>query len=220
MRREWNGKNHRFTLKSHINKHREAHNDMVRASEHVTYEVPNGHTRVGRLTKSITSKDPSIVSSITHINGNTTQRDDFEEAADFLLLNAPNYGGMVERSHRISGTRSRRGKDKNKEGTGSTGVEFRYHSKKEYSKLNKEQKKELSEWRRSRKGKDVGNDDKKSYAQTVAKVEAQQKVIDEMQNTIATLRTSGESSGEPERKKSTSNNPLSNPLSNPLTQRE
>ena len=38
-KREWNGKNHRFNLKSHINKHREANNDMVRAAQHVQYSL-------------------------------------------------------------------------------------------------------------------------------------------------------------------------------------
>ena len=33
--RVWNGKNSRFPLKAHINKHREVHNDFFRASQHV-----------------------------------------------------------------------------------------------------------------------------------------------------------------------------------------
>ncbi len=89
MRREWSGKNFCFPLRVHIAKHREAFNEMVRAAQFIPYEVPNEHTRVGRLIKSIQSKDPSIVSAITHIQGNALQRDDFELAADFLLLTAP-----------------------------------------------------------------------------------------------------------------------------------
>ena len=53
MKRELNGKNYRFTLRNHINKHREAYNEMMRASQFVEYELPNEHTRVGRLIKSI-----------------------------------------------------------------------------------------------------------------------------------------------------------------------
>ena len=49
LRNEWNGKNVRFTLKMHITKHREAHNELVRASQFVNYEIPNEHTRVSRL---------------------------------------------------------------------------------------------------------------------------------------------------------------------------
>ena len=89
MTREWNGKNARFTLRSHISKHREAHNEMMRASQFIDYELPNDHTRVGHLIKCILSCDPSIVSAITYIQGNQHQQNDFEAAADFLLLTAP-----------------------------------------------------------------------------------------------------------------------------------
>ena len=101
LRNEWNGKNVRFTLKMHITKHREAHNELVRAAQFVQYELPNGHTRVSRLLKSITSKDGSILAATTHIQGTSTMREDFEAAADFLLLTAPTPK-EIERSYRIS----------------------------------------------------------------------------------------------------------------------
>ena len=101
LRTEWNGKNVRFTLKMHVSKHRDAHNELVRASQFVAYEVPNDHTRVGRLLKSITSKDGAILAAITHIQFTRTMRDSFEDAADFLLLTAP-AAKEIERSYRIS----------------------------------------------------------------------------------------------------------------------
>ena len=58
LRHECNGRNQRFTLKSHVNKHHEAYNEMVRANQHVQYKLLNEHTQVGRLLKSIMSKDP------------------------------------------------------------------------------------------------------------------------------------------------------------------
>ena len=111
MRREWNGKNIIFTLRSYVAKHREAHNEMLWASQFIEYEVPNEHTRVGQLIKSITSRDPSIVSTIIHIQGNDTQRNNFEEAADFLLLTAPKPKdqGPV---HRVSAMKSNQTKGK------------------------------------------------------------------------------------------------------------
>ena len=158
IKREWNGKNSRFTVRSHIKKHREAHNDMELAAEHISYEVPNGHTRVGRLLKSITSMDPKIVSSITHINGNSVERDNFEEASDFILLNAPNNGNAPEKSHRISGAKMKKTKKKN--GTGDSGVEFRYYTKDKYRKLTDKQKRELSEWRKTKKSNDGNKENK------------------------------------------------------------
>ena len=132
--------------------HREAFNEMVRAAQFIPYEVPNEHTRVGRLSKNLQSKDPSIVSAITHIQGNPEQRDNFETAADFLLLTAPKFKDMTEGGHQISSICSKG--DKRKANTGESGVEFHYYAKNEYRKLSKDQKKELSEWRKKDKVSD------------------------------------------------------------------
>ena len=48
LRHEWNGRNHCFSLKMHISKHRNAHNELRRASQYVHYELPTDHTRVSR----------------------------------------------------------------------------------------------------------------------------------------------------------------------------
>ena len=111
MRREWNGKNLRFTLRSRISKHREAHNEMMRASQFVEYELPNDHTRVWCLIKNITNRDPSILSAITHIQGNQHQRNNFEAAADFLLLTAPKPKDQAP-GHRISALNTIRQREK------------------------------------------------------------------------------------------------------------
>mmetsp|Transcript_642 Transcript_642/g.1028 ORF Transcript_642/g.1028 Transcript_642/m.1028 type:complete len:297 (-) Transcript_642:90-980(-) len=110
LKSEWNGKNYRFSLKNHITKHREAHNELTRASKIVTYELPNEHTRVSRLLKSIISKDPAILAAIVGIQGNPEKRNDFELASDFLLLNAPS-AKEIEANYRISavGTGSDKG---------------------------------------------------------------------------------------------------------------
>ena len=140
MKRKWTGKNYRFSLRQHISKHREAFNEMVRASQFIPYEVPNKHTRVGRLIKSIQSKDPSIISAPTHIQGSITQRDNFELAADFLLLPAPKHKELAEGMHRVSSIKS---SYPPKQGMGKTDIELRYYSKEEYKHLTKAQKKEL-----------------------------------------------------------------------------
>ena len=198
MKREWNGKNYMFSLKSHISKHREAHNEMVRASQFIAFEVPNEHTRVGRLIKSITSKEPAIISAITHIQGNHMQRNDFEEASDFLLLTAPKVKtNSSSGSQRISNVKS---KNKKK---GQTGVELRYYTKNEYRSLSKEQKKELAEWRN--KEKEGGSDQR--VAQLQQQVDEMRAQTESLRSTIAALSTRQ----QPETSR--------DPLSNPLTQR-
>jgi len=105
------------------------------------------------LIKSILNRDPFIVSVITHIQGNTNQRNDFELAADFLLLTAPKMKENTQ-THRISTVKSQKHQ---KNGVGRSNVELRYYSRQEYNKLSKAQKKELSDWRKE-KGKSNGSD--------------------------------------------------------------
>ena len=87
--RSWDGKNARFSIKSHLSKHREAHNDFIRASQHINYALPNETTRVQRLLRSIQCKDGTILSAKTTILADPIKKNDFEQAADFLLLVAP-----------------------------------------------------------------------------------------------------------------------------------
>ena len=104
----------------------QAHNEMVRASQFIAFEVPNEHTGVDRLIKSITCKEPVMISVITHIQDNNGQRNDFELASDFLLLTAPKIKNNSSGSQRISNVKSNQTKKK-----GKTGVELRYNTKKD-----------------------------------------------------------------------------------------
>ena len=204
LRREWNGKNYRFTLKNHITKHREAHNELTRASQFVDYEIPNEHTRVSRLLKSLTTKDPAIISAITHIQGDQNQRNDFEAAADFLLLTAPS-SNVQSNSHRVSAVR-KGGKFKSK-GTGDTGVEFRYYTGKEYKSLSKAQKKELSEWRERNKE----NNTQQSNGETNR--------ISVLESTLIELKKSNDEIKSKISALTINSTQPRDPLQNPLTQR-
>ncbi len=190
QRRTWNGKNSRYPLRIHVSKHREAHNEMVRASQFVAYAPPNGHTRVSRLLKSIECNDPSIAAAKTTILANTVKRDDFEQAADFLLLAAPTKHNQPTNNHRVSMVETGSVKRKGKVQTGKTGVEFRYYKKREFHQLSKEQKDELDEYRRHMKEKE-GDDNppkkkKQSHKQRIAALQAQ---LEEQAQKIASLET-------------------------------
>ena len=203
LRREWNGRNYRFSLKAHIARHRDAHNDMEKASQFISYQVPDDHTRVGRLLKSITSKDPSVLAAITHILGTTSLRDDFEEAADFLLLTQSTQSNP-QASQRVSATRT--GKKGKSAGTGKTGVEFRYHTVSEFRKLTKDQIDELKEWRSNSKKEKNKPDQKVAMLET--RLEAVLKQNEDMNIKIAALLSS-QNSQQPSR----------NPLEHSLNQR-
>ena len=155
------------------------------------------------MIKSILNRDPFIVSVITHIQGNTNQRNDFELAADFLLLTAPKMKENTQ-THRISAVKSQKHQ---KNGVGRSNVELRYYSRQEYNKLSKAQKKELSDWRKE-KGKSNGSDTTShQVAALQQQLEAMKQQAEIMHATIASLTTRGVQ------------NEANLPLSNPLTQR-
>lgn len=152
LTRIWNGKNARYSLKQHICRHRDAYNDMVRASQNITYALPEGRTRVSRLLASLATTEPNIVSAKTQILSNAILMGSFEDAAELLLLVNPKRSHEPRTGHRISavntGDRKRKSgnRDKNCE-RGRSGVSLRYHKVHEYKKLSEEQKQELKEWR-------------------------------------------------------------------------
>ena len=86
----WNGRSSRYPLKLHLAKHREAHNDMIRASVHVAFEVPNEGTRVRKLLQSLQCSDPRTISAKTAILADDNgKKNDFEATANFLMIAAP-----------------------------------------------------------------------------------------------------------------------------------
>ena len=52
-RRIWDGKNTQYVLKTHTTRHRDAYNDMVQSSQHITYNLPDNRIRVTPLLKSV-----------------------------------------------------------------------------------------------------------------------------------------------------------------------
>ena len=92
--------------------------------------------------KSITTSDQRIIAANTTILANNAKRNDFELAADFLQLAAPQKQGDENEQQRVSGIyqgqRQDKGKRKVKVQGGKTGVEFRYYKKMEFEQLTQE----------------------------------------------------------------------------------
>jgi len=154
--RVWNGRNSRYTLKRHVDMHRDAYNDMVRANEHIAYETPNEHTRVSRLLRSVQANQlASIAAAKTTIEATPSKRDDFELAADFLILNAP-ASKSLQQEQRIAAFDTDATYEKSskyKDGQ----VQDRFYTVEEYRKLSKNQKMKLKPLREQR-----GDDSKPS----------------------------------------------------------
>jgi hypothetical protein len=158
--RTWKGQSN-FTLERFIAQHRNAFVSMQAAAEHVTYQIPNSHCRVGYLLDAIQCSDAGLQAVMANIKtdqGETGLRNDFEarhSTASFLLQYDP-----VQKKRNDHGTKrgpadisDATGEEAyvnvssfgTKKGNGSSGVPLRYHKKEEYNLLTKAQQRELRE---------------------------------------------------------------------------
>jgi len=102
--RKWNGKNARYPIKIHISKHREAFNDLSRAEAQIEYTPHNETSRVRYLLQSIETSDPTICAAKTTIKADANMKNDFELAADFLIVTAPATKINNSQNHNVSST--------------------------------------------------------------------------------------------------------------------
>ena len=186
--RIWNGKNSRYPLKIHIARHREAHNDLVRASHQVAYVPPNETSRVRYLLASIQTSDPTICSAKTTVQADPSKKDDFEEAADFIITVAPNPKPPQGRNHRISALKTSSNKNKRRKiRTGpKTGVEVRFYRRHEWSKLSKEEQDEVRDIRQE----ELRQQGTKRKATDDGKIAALESKLEEQAVRIAALTSS------------------------------
>jgi hypothetical protein len=157
------------TIGAQAAEHRNAFVSIQAAAEHVPYQLPNGHSRVGYLLDAIQCNDAGLQAAMASIKTDQAAdglRNNFEPSATHLLPYDPvqkkrnDHAGGKRGAADISDTT---GEEANvssfgsKKGTGSTGVSLRYHTHAEYIQLPDEQKNELREWRDAAKGKGAGS---------------------------------------------------------------
>ena len=147
-----------FSLEKFIARHHNAFVSMQACAEHIQYQLPNGHSRVGFSLDAIQTNDAGLQAAMASIrtdDGPDGMCNDFEQSAAHLLPHDP-----VAKKHAAGS--SKRGSAEvlavsyeatdvaafgTKPGIGKLGVHFCYYDKSEYSKLTKKQKTELREWR-------------------------------------------------------------------------
>ena len=210
--RVWNGKNSRYPIKVHIGRHREAYNDLERASQHITYTPPNEDSRVRYLLNSLQTSDPTICAAKTTIQADPVKKANFEQAADFVLTMIPVNKIPGQRLHTISGLKSKHGKIK----TGpKTGVELRFYKKHEWLKLSQEQRDECVQIRKEEKRKRSGEKLESEYSKKIAVLETR---IKDQELQIASIITNDDND---ENKDTLPPKPSKNPLKPPkgFTQR-
>lgn len=181
--RVWKGQSN-FSLESFISQHRNAFVSMQACAQHVQYQLPNEHSRVGFLLEAIQSSDAGLQAAMASVktdNGPYGMRNDFESTATHLLPYDPVAKKRAAGTKRDQGLISATETDGHisaamgsKAAIGKTSVHLRYHTKKEYDKLSREQKGELKQWREknpppSKKGKRETGLSKKQLSALVTK---------------------------------------------------
>ena len=127
---------------------------MQASAEHVQYQLPNEHSRVGFLLEVIQCSDPCLQAAMASFktdNGLQSMRNNFEATAAQLLPYDPvakkRSGGQKRGSAQISSVMHPSPATKKKPSIGKTGVHLCYYKTGEYRNLSNEQKEELKEWR-------------------------------------------------------------------------
>lgn len=144
---KWTGQSH--LLETHVLHHHQSNDDIVECAKHITCPEPSMAQRVEYLIDSITCKDVTLMSAIGQIRANTNNmRNDFEAAANSLIEVDPYKRGSknTNRTAAISALDFSAGR-------GSTGVDLRFHSKKEYELLSEDKQNELIAWLSTADGK-------------------------------------------------------------------
>jgi hypothetical protein len=148
---KWNGRS--YPLEQHVSNHRTAVDDLVDCALHINNAVPNMSQRVEYLLESISCQDSALQAAMGNIRADTNgMRSNFETAASHLI--------EVDPYRRASnqGTNSNTGKQAYVSavtfaGRGKTGVDLRWHTRKEFGELTGEQKDELIAWQKTKEGK-------------------------------------------------------------------
>lgn len=161
--RKWKGTG-TFPLEKFCSQHRNAHEQLKLAADHVPYQLPAEFTRVGWLLDAIETTDASLLAAIANVHNDddptTGKLYNFEATVTYILPNDPvtkrRKRGAAEISS-VNAVEEEEQVDVNisamKVGIGKTGVHFRFYDPTEYKTLNKAQKNELRLWRLTPEGK-------------------------------------------------------------------
>ena len=129
----------KYSLELFCSHHRSKHSQLVEAAQHVQFQVPDEHTRVGYLLDNIEHQDADLRAAIAQIRTNAqTTRDDFEKSVAIILLVDPFIKAPANKSKvsfEISSTQA----DKYGRGKDSE-VDLSWHKRDEFANLSPEAK--------------------------------------------------------------------------------
>jgi len=169
--RQWRGQA-KCTLERFVQLHRNAFISKQVCAQHVSYQLPNEHSRVGYMLDAIENDDADLQAALANIKddtGTNGKREYFEKAVAHMLPKDPVLKRQTAATKRtaadicnstVSQTRNGGGK----QGIGATGVHLRYYIPEEYLTLNSRQKDKLKKWREESRhvGKNATNNKKQT----------------------------------------------------------
>ena len=130
--RVWKGQSN-FSLDNFISQHRNAFVSMQSSAEHVQYQLPNEHSRVGFLLEAIQCSDPGLQAAMASIktdNGPDSMRNNLEATAAHLFSYDPvaeeRSSGYKRSSTQISSLMEVYDATTKKPSIGKTGVHLHY----------------------------------------------------------------------------------------------
>jgi hypothetical protein len=177
--RKWKGQSN-FPLEKHCALHRNAFISMEQCATHVSYQLPNQHSRVGYLLEGIENNDPGLQAAMAAVRTDKNpggMRNNFEACVAHLVPYCPVAKKSIAGTKRGAAEISEVNADSvkadvssfgSKSGKGpKTGVHLRYHKGPEYYKLSDEERDELREWRKTQKSE--GKFSKKAKYKTTEK---------------------------------------------------
>ena len=192
--RKWNGAAS-ITLSQHMDMHRSAWIQLNDCAEHIPLEIPQGRSRVTMLLKSLDGcVDPGVLAALAAVRQDEAdKRVNFENAVAYLAPVCPVAARLAKKGKvdtaNVGAAVGGLGTGNAKPGFGTSGVALRYHTKKEFLKLPKEQRNELSEWNKNNGGKKGGSNAKsggdKSAKKFKSAVSALSAKIDEKLQAVA-----------------------------------
>jgi hypothetical protein len=147
------------TLAQHMGKHRQAFITLTECAEHIPVDVPNKQARVTYLMESINSVDPTVLAALVAVcQDETGKRVNFKDTFAYLVVICPVEAKLAKKRKvtfqaGISGAEGSPavglGGNAKKPGFGTTDVALRYQKHKDFMKLPKNQKDELTTWQKA-----------------------------------------------------------------------
>ena len=160
---------------------------MQASAEHVQYQLPNEHSRVGFLLEAIQCSDAGLQAAMAKVktyNGPQGMRNNFEATAAHLLPYDPvakkRSSGQKRNSTQISSVVETSNATTKKPSIGKTGVHLHYYKAAEYKAINQEQKDEIRVWK-------ANNPNISKAGSKKAKKEAPKKPKPSMKKQVASL---------------------------------